>query len=147
MWVLIVVGTWVCSSCAEVVETTDLHPEAAQPEDHAPVIRRLPSQSLGARERKQAGALSAERVLLVKIHDRNGSPVSYATVLCVGTKLGGLTDERGWACVHGMQSDSLTFKALIAGCDPFLVEMSVKVGEPVVYDFGVVRGPGRWAEP
>jgi outer membrane receptor protein involved in Fe transport len=86
----------------------------------------------------QVGSISG-RVL-----ELGGSPIAYATVMVLGTKLGATTDEKGAYLITGVPVGNREVRALLAGRESQTLRVAVDAGGRATLEFhlregGVVR--------
>lgn len=94
------------------------------------VTTAIPASQLEARRwhaRKWVGR--SERVLFLRLHDGAGNPVAFANVICLGTRLGAMTDEKGVAWLHEMPMDSVQVKVMTTLHGSTIAGIRIRAGE------------------
>ena len=125
VWRSAVASVCLCTACAatkDQVQQVEPYIEPARPTESGTVgpfsaqteyvFRLIPADELVAEQRLAARRFSRERVLFLRLQDEDRRPVAFANVICLGTRLGTMTYDKGVAWLHGMEADSVAIKIM-----------------------------------
>ncbi len=118
---VVMLGAGICAGCAGLkapVEQFEPSVAVAPPVTNRSgatdwVFTSIPTNQLDTRRRRSREWLGTERTLFLRLHDDHDEPIGYANVICLGSRLGAMTDESGVAWLHGMTDDTTQVRFLV----------------------------------
>lgn len=143
-WVLAaaILGAGVCAGCMAMREPVGQlepylggDPPQAKPTGGTEwVFTSIPPSQFDARRRHGRDWIGTERGLFVRIHDGRGKPLGYVNIVCLGSRLGAMTDDNGVAWLHGMPEDTVLVRILATGYESATKRVGIGKGQLVGLD-------------